>query len=264
MKAAKRSLLWEISGPQLPGPSFVFGTMHVRDQRAFENARLVLEKIESCKAFACEFDLNAAQHHPINTDVMLPPDQQLHRLLSPRKWEKLQHMALKGFQVDLRQIRHLRPLFLIQILTEQLLQKDMPFSLDEFLWRSAEEQGKQLLGIETLEEQEQIMIGLPLQQQIKALVQLVHNPGQLHRQLIHMTRLYQEQDIYRLYQSSRKSAGTMRKRVLLHRNFVMAERIGKHVLQRTQFSAIGAGHLAGGKGVLRLLKKQGLKIRPLH
>jgi uncharacterized protein YbaP (TraB family) len=264
MKTAKRSLLWEISGPGLPGLSFVFGTMHVRDQRAFDSTNLLLEKIEGCHAFACEFDLNAAQHHAINTNVMLPPHQQLHRLLTPKKWEKLHRMALKGFQIDLRQFQHLRPLFLIQILTEQLLRKDMPFSLDEFLWRSAEERGKHLLGIETLEEQEQIMIGLPLQQQVKALVQLVHSPGQLHRQLLHMTRLYQEQDIYRLYQSSRKSAGTMRKRVLLHRNFVMADRIGEHIRQRTQFSAIGAGHLAGGKGVLRLLKKQGLKIRPLH
>jgi uncharacterized protein YbaP (TraB family) len=44
----------------------------------------------------------------------------------------------------------------------------------------------------------------------------------------------------------------------------MAERIIKLSADQSLFTAIGAGHLAGKKGVLRLLKKAGLKVVPIN
>jgi uncharacterized protein YbaP (TraB family) len=44
---------------------------------------------------------------------------------------------------------------------------------------------------------------------------------------------------------------------------VMAERIGaklKAAPDKSQFFAVGAGHLIGDAGVLKLLEKQGLKV----
>jgi uncharacterized protein YbaP (TraB family) len=44
----------------------------------------------------------------------------------------------------------------------------------------------------------------------------------------------------------------------------MAHRLNLMVREQSLFAAIGAGHLAGEKGVLRLLKKQGLKLKAIE
>jgi uncharacterized protein YbaP (TraB family) len=62
----------------------------------------------------------------------------------------------------------------------------------------------------------------------------------------------------------KKNAKGLRKMMLYHRNEVMAGRIAALARQQSLFAAIGAGHLLGGKGVLRLLKKEGLKVVPVQ
>ena len=44
----------------------------------------------------------------------------------------------------------------------------------------------------------------------------------------------------------------------------MAKRIGLMAKEQSIFAAIGASHLGGQKGVLRLLKKEGFKVRPVQ
>jgi uncharacterized protein YbaP (TraB family) len=44
----------------------------------------------------------------------------------------------------------------------------------------------------------------------------------------------------------------------------MANRIADLIQQQTAFCAIGAAHMAGAKGVLRLLKLKGLSINPVN
>ena len=60
-KKKKSELLWQIDKPGLPGTSYLFGTMHVRDLRAFDYKDLVCEKILCCDAFATEINLNQAE-----------------------------------------------------------------------------------------------------------------------------------------------------------------------------------------------------------
>jgi uncharacterized protein YbaP (TraB family) len=47
------------------------------------------------------------------------------------------------------------------------------------------------------------------------------------------------------------------------RNQIMAERIKAMMLEKTACIAIGAGHLGGRKGVLKLLQREGVAVRQL-
>jgi uncharacterized protein YbaP (TraB family) len=53
-KRPNYKLLWKISGNGLAAPSYLFGTMHVVDERAFDFSDSVLLKISECKAFSLE------------------------------------------------------------------------------------------------------------------------------------------------------------------------------------------------------------------
>ena len=79
-----------------------------------------------------------------------------------------------------------------------------------------------------------------------------------------MTELYEQSDILKLYKVTRKQAKGMRKILLFNRNDLMAKRIAQFASEQSLFASIGAGHLAGEKGVLRLLKKKhGFKVKPV-
>ena len=62
----------------------------------------------------------------------------------------------------------------------------------------------------------------------------------------------------------KKTAGSMRDALLYDRNIIMADRIEELGSQSSLFAAIGAGHLGGKKGVLRLLKQKGCEIIPVN
>ena len=146
----------------------------------------------------------------------------------------------------------------------QLLGKDMPVSLDENLWEYAKSTSRSLHGIETLDEQLGVLKNIPLEMQVKMLLSVGKNIGSYRRHILHSAELYQKSDLRQLSKSVSKNTGKLRKLLIYKRNEVMADRIAEMVAEKSLFAAIGAGHLSGGKGVIRLLKKKGLKLSPVH
>jgi len=242
--------------------SYLFGTMHVRDQRAFRLLESAYAAIDDCEALALEFDLGAVQGLDPGL-LQLPPGQTLDSLLPERKFQKLRRFLLRALKVDILAFRRALPLMTVNVLNEHMMGQEQPIALDEQLWRYAQEKGKTILGIETYEEQIALLRSIPIEQQLQSLLWLGRNIKSHRRQLRKMTELYESGDIYRLHRAAKRSASGMRHRLLYRRNEIMAERIATFTAERSVFCAVGAGHLAGGKGVLRLLKHQGLKLNPV-
>lgn len=263
MKKYKQTLLWEVHGETLQGTSFVFGTMHVRDQRAFQRLEPVYAAITACEAFAAEFDLNDISAGENLEALGLPSGVTLDQLVPTKKYEKLRGILRKTVGIELDLLRHSQPILVANLIEESIMATDMPFSLDQHLWRYAHNQGKTMVGIETLLEQIQILRQIPLEHQIQSLQASGKNIALHRRSLQKMAKWYEEGDIQQLYKASRRGAHGLRKLLLYNRNELMAERISKMVGVQTTFCAIGAAHLAGLKGVLRFLKKRGFKINPV-
>ncbi len=264
MKKKKNSLLWKITGKNFPGDSYVFGTMHVSDKRAFTFESLVHEKIKECDAFALEFNLETANTN-ITADMMsLPNGLTLESMIRPKKFKKINERFIRFTGYDLRQFNRSLPMQITNIMAEVVLSKDRLKSLDESLFQFAKEEGKVLLGIETFEEQLDIMAKIPVENQLKSMLKTFKSFKQFRKQVLKMAELYEKADIQQLYKSSKKSTGSERKLLLYDRNKIMAERIALMASEQTIVCAIGAAHLAGKKGVLRYLKMQGLAVKPVE
>lgn len=263
MKKSKRTLLWQLEGEELKTPCFVFGTMHVRDRLAFGALPQLYGCIDQCAALATEFQLDELQ--AANQSIHLLPSQYsgLTSLYPPRVYTKLREKVLKYFDLDLDLFRHFPPFFVLNFINEQLLSKDMPVSLDQQLSNYARSQDKPCLGVETFAEQMALLNKIPYKYQAKALRSLVKNIHKHRVQLLKLGGLYATGDPVRIYQTTRRGSGALRKSLIFDRNRIMAERIGQMCRSQSIFVAIGAGHLAGAKGVLRLLKHQGLRLRPI-
>ena len=263
MNKKKKTLLWKIETKGIAEPSYLFGTMHVRDQRAFYYKELVESKILECEAFAAEMNLEEIDQAAMANSMDLPDGQTLRLLLKPKNYKKIDKLFQSQMGIPLSHFDTSQPLLITNILTERLLNAEMPLSLDATLQQFARQNEKITLGIETFDEQLEILSKISLEYQLKSLIWIAKNFKRFRKQLLKMTDLYATADIQRLFQSAKKNAKGMRKALLYDRNTIMAERISKMAKEQSIFVAIGAGHLGGKKGVLRLLKLKGLKIKPV-
>ena len=263
MKKNKKTLLWKISGKDLPGDSYLFGTMHVRSESAFLYQSQVYDKINHCDAFATEFNLEEMMGGTSEATMDLPDGQTLDQLLSPKQYKKVDKLFQKVVGASISHFNTSLPLLVSNVLTEQLLSAEMPVSIDMDLWNYARENDKIVLGVETYQEQINILKKIPLDYQLQSLVATVKDFKSHGKQLKKLTTMYLDADIDKLYKSTKKSLQGLRKILLYNRNEIMATRIAALASEQTICVAIGAGHLSGGKGVLRLLKKEGLKVSPV-
>ena len=259
----KNTLLWRIEDDGQLAPSYVFGTMHIKDQRAFGFKDIVHEKINECVAFATEFNLEEAQLNFSATAMDLPAGTTLSDLIPPKIYQKINQIFVKTVGLDLDLFNNNQPILITNLITERILSSDMPLSLDESLWRYAKSQNKVTLGIETYEEQLEILGKIPLDYQVKSLIWIGKNFKRYRKQLQKMTDLYESADLQKLYKAAKKSVRGLRKILLYDRNVVMAERIAFMAREQSILCAVGAGHLSGKKGVLRLLKRHGFKVKPV-
>lgn len=261
MKTTLPSLLWEIRPPHPAPPSYLFGTIHVNLPEVFHRFEDACRYIDACVAFATEIPLSNVGEP---SQTVVPLHLPLVRLLGSKQFDHLRKAVLKYLRFDLLFDQHLPLPVLLALLQQRLVSsQDQAAVLDASLWSYAAQQGKKMLGIETITEQERFLAKFPLTEQLRMLKRIGRNiPGQ-KQQLQKLLSLYQQEDLTAIQHHSNKGDGFSRKVLLHQRNRTMAERIAAYACQDPIFVAIGAAHLGGAKGVLRLLKQQGFSIKPI-
>lgn len=237
--------------------------MHVRDLRAFQWLELAQSHLDQCEVFATEFDFNEIEPAALATALRLPEGKTLDVLLGPSVWKNLERYAQKklGLPADVFRFQH--PMSVTTTLTAAFMVEEAPQSLDETLWEYARARGKTTAGVETFAEQIQTLHAISLEQHLKSLTWLLKNYNRQKQRLKKMMRWYMTGDLKPLYQAAKKDAKGMRKILLYRRNKKMARRFEEISARQSLFCAVGAGHLPGEKGLLRLLRRKGYKVKPV-
>ncbi|HRF42047.1 MAG TPA: TraB/GumN family protein, partial [Saprospiraceae bacterium] len=155
------------------------------------------------------------------------------------------------------------PFALSNMIDSGLLSAQQNMPLDEYLWQYAKQAGKTMYGIETLEDQLGVLGSIDLAHQAHGLLQLARNLPGHRKQLNRLADLYVQGNVSQLYRASRKSLGKYRKTMLFDRNHKMALRFDEIAKTTTLLAAVGAAHLWGGYGLIRLLKAKGWKCKPV-
>ncbi|NUN99416.1 MAG: TraB/GumN family protein [Saprospiraceae bacterium] len=259
-----QSLLWCLSGEKLPAPSYLFGTMHVRDQKAFGLIGTIETILLNCDALATEYDLDASQSLDVSWFTDLSIGKTVGEVLPEKTWLKLRRVLNKTLGIHLEFFHNAHPFLLVNTISSLILSKDMPVSLDEHLWQMAKNAGKETIGIETLEEQLAIVEKIPIEAHVKNLTQIAGNFSRYRQQTLKMAEWYASGNLAQLHRASVKGQGNLKRLLLYERNVVMAGRISVMASTRPTLFAVGAGHLAGKYGLIRLIKNKGLKISPLN
>ncbi|MBK8425054.1 MAG: TraB/GumN family protein [Lewinellaceae bacterium] len=259
----KKSLLWRITPPGGGPDSYLFGTMHVRDLRAFTWLEPAQAHLAQCDVFATEFDFNEIEPAVLQEALRLPEGQTLDTLLKPGVWKNLDRYARKKLGLTAETFRHQHPMSVSTALTAAFLMDEAPQSLDETLWNHARLLGKQTAGVETFADQLLTLRTITLEQHLKSLTWLLKNFNRQKKRLKKMMAWYVAGDMQPLYKAAKKDAKGMRKVLIYRRNKRMTQRFEEMAATQALFCAVGAGHLPGGKGMLSLLRKKGFVVKPV-
>lgn len=250
------SLLWSIHPPE-GKTSYLFGTMHIRDERVYGYCDVLYPIIQQSDVYVGEMDLGETPGH------IMTPAYSMSAYFRPEVYAKLRCQVLKSFRLDILRFDHLHPLMIMSAISQSMLENDRRVSLDEHLWHFADRQQLTMQGLETLEEQVTLLHSIapePLYRQIK---EISTGPEKLRKFTRHSLELYAEGDIHRLYQLTKSSMHHLRKRIIYNRNLEMIKRMKSFDPSLTYFVAVGAGHLSGSTGIIGGLRASGYKVKPM-
>ncbi len=261
------SLLWRITGNGLSRPSYLFGTMHVYDKEAFNFKDSLYLFLEQAEGFALEFNPDSANmvvEAYMNGSIKTPEEEKPKFDISSADL-KLMQKKITGQKAGYfkENQKGMVDYFLSRLLASDKKQKDaMNTFMDAFLYEIAKQYQKKMYGLEMLESQITAINSLSKGVKIKKFVNLLDKwePEQGSP----ITDLYFRENIdsINLFFTDYFTEETLND-FLYTRNKAMATKMDSLMHLQTMFTAIGAGHLAGDKGVISLLKQKGYTVEPV-
>ncbi|MGV3637336.1 MAG: TraB/GumN family protein [Flavobacteriales bacterium] len=258
----EHSLLWRISTPGVARYSYLYGTVHSRDERAYQFGDSVLPALDRCAVVAGELDLGADQQMAMAmlTTLRLPDGKKLEDLYKKREWVRVEVMMKDRLGPMAPMLYSLKPFFVMALFSEAEMGDDRPLVLDQFLQRRGTSNGQRVIGIETMNEQMAAIDAIPLEEQARMLLDHVDHqgyPGITDA----MLDAYARQDLEALLEVGEQAGGMpeeLERSLLTERNTRMVQRMDTLLRAGDPvFFLIGAAHLPTPTGLIAGLRAQG-------
>ena len=279
---SQAQILYRISGKGLEKPSYIVGTYHLAPasfadsipgmKTAIEGTQQVCGELDMMDAFKPE---NAAR---LMQSQMLPEGTTLSSLLTAEQLERLNKLLLEEMGSNLNdeafaaQIDKMTPAALSTTLSLSSYMKKVesfnPMELiDNYFQMLALQNGKAVKGFETVDFQMGVLFGAPLEKQVNDLMCMVDHFKDTEEMVDLITTAYFSQDLTQIEeameQESKSDWGTTEEDediLINNRNRNWVELMPDMMAEQPTLFVVGAGHLCGEKGVLKLLEKAGYTI----
>lgn len=268
----ENTLLWKISGNGLEKPSYLFGTIHMLcKEDAFLSTKLV-EAIEKSDRVYLELDMdNLFEMLGVMTKMKMKNDTTLADLLTPEEYKMAKdHFKAKGSMLPFSVIETYKPLLASSLLMESSMACDESVAMEQLIMAEAKKKGKTLEGLETMAYQMSIFDSIPYKIQAQELIKSIApekkgDNGEM--EFKDMMQAYKEQNLEKLGEMISKSEEGMMQYddiLLNNRNRNWVEKLKKIMPAKSLVIAVGAGHLPGDEGVIKLLRKEGFIVTPVE
>jgi hypothetical protein len=264
--ASTNSLLWEVSGKGLSAPSYVYGTFHMMCPTDMSVAESVKQAVSKSSQVVLELDMDdPSMGQQAQAGMMMQGGQNLQQLLSPADYTRVGAYLQAKANVPIDKVSTMKPFLLGALLMPAAL-GCAPASYEMAFVEMAKAQKKEVLGLETVQDQLGVFDKIPYAEQSKMLTTMVSKEAETKQEVQQMVALYKAQKIEALHEMFDRSVlGFPQYNELLldARNRRWVPTIEKMATAQSTFFAVGAGHLGGPKGVLALLREQGYRVRPI-
>lgn len=282
MGGVNAQLLYKISGNGLEKPSYIVGTYHLSPGNFADSIPGLKDAFASCKQIYGELDMQDAlsneNRDKLEKAQILPEGTTLSSLLSKEQMDRVNALMRETIGADMTnpmlaaQFDKMTPMALSTTLTVFAFIKKSPnFNpmnlLDSHLQLLAQKQGMVIKGLETVDFQVEVLYGSSLEKQVEELMCVVDNFDDVVEMAEFVTAAYFSQDLDQLLDVTNEegegpcaSSPESNDNLIYNRNANWVKAMPDIMRQAPTFFAVGAAHLCGDRGVLRLLEQAGYKI----
>lgn len=260
--ATDKGLFWKLESPT-GVTSYLFGTMHSDDNRVADITPNTIEAIKAVDTFVMEVAENR------DPSLFMLKSGSLASQLTNDEFEKVRELA-DFHTMHLGAALQMKPWLLAVVF--DLPKPQTPFAQDNMLMTKAEENLKDVVGIETPQEHFAVMDDFSLEEQMVMLrAVLKRTQEQKEADFERLMAAYLDGDVSKIVGLDGQITGgmlpkelwaKMKERLLDRRNKVMAERALQMAGGKPVFIAVGASHLGGEDGLIEVFKKAGYKLTP--
>ena len=228
------NFLWEISGNDLPGTSYLFGSAHLNDSRVLQFDDSLYYALKSCEQFAAEIDMSRFDSSA--TQEIL--DFVLQGILDEDTRDSM---------ANAREEKGSDNVF------EEMDMKGKSTFMDAFLYRAAMNLGLSSYGLEEMEDQLQILSSSSYSSD-----EFLHGSSD-YEKLIGIYRNRDWEELKRNFSFWFDSGFEIKKR-----NSIQADSFERLAKKGKTFGVVGLFHLFGEDNVLEILEKQGYSVRQVY
>ena len=266
-------LLWKISGNGLKKPSWLYGTIHVRDPRAFELSDSAIAALESCDFFAMELHPDTVVGEILSpSHTRQPTLESQSRLVITDFREVLEEAELQQLEaklqaetgMNLSQVDPDRPELYRHLLSPEPLKRGGRSTfLDAWLFHSAKLLDKPVTGLERLEEQRPVInrprdVGAEWRELIQPF-----DPGKQAASFDRLLDWYRAGNLEEIWRWTRDQWTEEDEQIMARRNATMMKRAEPMMREGSTFIAVGVSHLPGELGLVQNMRNKGYSVEPV-
>ena len=259
----EKSLLWKISGNGLKDDSYLFGTIHITCDATLDDN--TLRALDNTKQLYLELDMDEkSMQMQMMQHMMMKDGAKLSTLLNSEDFKTVDEFLKKNLNMSAKLFDSFKPFMISTMLYPKMI--DCPFqSVESVLMKVTEEQNEEVFGLETIEDQMKVFDNISYEIQAGELLKMAKGDLEKDKEEMNkMMEIYQNKDIegmLKMMDDSENKITSENQDVLLNnRNKNWIPIMIKIMKDKPTFFGVGAGHLAGEEGVIKLLRKQGYKV----
>ena len=278
--AAQAQLLWKVSGNGLGRPSYIFGTHHMAPATMIDQIKGMDEAISGCDIVVGVVEKDSLTSPEVQArmaqDMIAPLDSTLDILLTTEEYRVVEKVFDKYFGtmgVKLSQMKSLKPSAIsTQMQAMQALKYFPNFDatnlIDVAVQQRANDAGRPSVGLESVQEQIDLLFNSSLTEQAKGLVESCKQDEFFQVQSAALVDAYMSQDLDKIQtvmtDATMGGSEEAMEALIYNRNRLWAAKLVEMMPERACLVCVGAGHLPGDQGLLQLLRERGFTVEPVQ
>ncbi len=267
--ADSNSLLYEISGRGLTTPSYLYGTMHIACSDDVKMSKGLKSAIGKAKQVYFEVDMdNMEEMMGVLNHARMNNNLKISDLVTPEEYARLeQYFSQNKSPIPFAMMGRFKPYFITALISESMMDCESKSSVEQIIMTEARNNDKEVLGLETIEFQASIFDKIPYEKQAKDLVNYVDSIDKYKKNTLELMELYRQQDVEKMEKMMvdyDPGMADFMEVLLYDRNKRWISQISEQVFQMPTLFAVGAGHLGGEKGLIKLLQSEGFTVKALE
>lgn len=265
---AEQSLLWKISRDDLKKPSYLFGTIHIICKDDYVWTKPMQKSLDVSEKVCFEMDLDDPNLvMTIAAGMIDNSGKRIQDYFTPEQYAKLSAYITDSMNMNMAMLQNMKPVALYSLFVKEGNICDETISYELILSDKAKAANKEIIGVESANDQLALLNHIPIDTVIKDLVDMIDgNDDTLSTNIYNaMYSAYKKQDLNTLSQIivDNKMTGDFTSLFLDDRNQKWIPVMMDMMEQGSIFFAVGAGHLPGEYGLINLLIQEGYTVTPI-